>query len=77
MIERVNRRFASLLRTEMAKLGIEDVGPAQAMVLMAIGDVELSVGRIVGPGALCRLQHFLLSEAACRWGIHRQGCISA
>ena len=50
MIERVNRRFASLLRTEMTKLGIEDVGPAQAMVLMAIGDVELSVGELLDRG---------------------------
>lgn len=50
MIERVNRRFASLLRTEIAKLGIEDVGPAQAMVLLAIGDVELSVGELLDRG---------------------------
>jgi MarR family transcriptional regulator, exopolysaccharide II synthesis transcriptional activator len=50
MIERVNRRFASLLRTEMTKLGIEDVGPAQAMVLLAIGDVELSVGELLDRG---------------------------
>jgi DNA-binding MarR family transcriptional regulator len=50
MIERVNRRFASLLRTEMAKLGIDDVGPAQAMVLLAIGDVELSVGELLDRG---------------------------
>lgn len=50
MIERVNRRFASLLRTELTKLGIEDVGPAQAMVLLAIGDVELSVGELLDRG---------------------------
>ncbi|SDP91706.1 DNA-binding transcriptional regulator, MarR family [Phyllobacterium sp. YR620] len=50
MIERVNRRFAGVLRNEMTKLGIEDVGPAQAMVLLAIGDVELSVGELLDRG---------------------------
>ncbi len=50
MIERVNRRFAGVLRNEMTKLGIDDVGPAQAMVLLAIGDVELSVGELLDRG---------------------------
>ena len=50
MIERVNRRFAGVLRNEITKLGIDDVGPAQAMVLLAIGDVELSVGELLDRG---------------------------
>ena len=50
MIERVNRRFAGVLRNEMTRIGIDDVGPAQAMVLLAIGDVELSVGELLDRG---------------------------
>ncbi|MBJ6134686.1 MarR family transcriptional regulator [Ochrobactrum sp. Q0168] len=50
MIERVNRRFVSLLKTELTKLGVEDIGPAQTLVLMAIGDVELTVGELLDRG---------------------------
>lgn len=49
-IERVNRRFTDLLRIEMGKLGVVDIGPVQAMVLFTIGGGELSVRDLLDRG---------------------------
>ena len=49
-IERVNRRFTDLLRIEMGKLGVGDIGPAQVMVLFTIGNGELSVRDLLDKG---------------------------
>ncbi|PLU72534.1 MarR family transcriptional regulator [Sinorhizobium medicae] len=50
VMERASRRFSGLLRAELTKLGVDDIGPAQAMVLLAIGDAELSVGELLDRG---------------------------
>jgi len=50
VMERASRRFSGLLRAELTKLGVDDIGPAQAMVLLAIGDAELSVGALLDRG---------------------------
>ncbi|WP_037388378.1 MarR family transcriptional regulator [Sinorhizobium americanum] len=50
VMERASRRFSGLLRTELTKLGVDDIGPAQAMVLLAIGEAELSVGELLDRG---------------------------
>ncbi|WP_085033321.1 MarR family transcriptional regulator [Ensifer aridi] len=50
VMERASRRFSGLLRTELTKLGVDDIGSAQAMVLLAIGDAELSVGELLDRG---------------------------
>lgn len=49
-VERINRRFADLLRIEMGKLGVVDIGPAQVMVLFTIGSDELSVRDLLDKG---------------------------
>lgn len=49
-VERINRRFADLLRIEMGKLGVVDIGPAQVMVLLTIGGDELSVRDLLDKG---------------------------
>jgi DNA-binding MarR family transcriptional regulator len=49
-IERVNRRFNDLLRIEMGKLGVGDIGPAQVMVLFTIGNGDLSVRDLLDKG---------------------------
>jgi DNA-binding MarR family transcriptional regulator len=49
-IERVNRRFNDLLRVEMGKLGVGDIGPAQVMVLFTIGNGDLSVRDLLDKG---------------------------
>ncbi len=50
MMERASRRFTGLLRAELTKLGVDDIGPAQAMVLLAIGDAEVSVAELLDRG---------------------------
>ncbi|KQW49587.1 MULTISPECIES: MarR family transcriptional regulator [Ensifer] len=50
LMERVSRRFSGLVRAELTKLRVDDIGPAQAMVLLAIGDAELSVAELLDRG---------------------------
>lgn len=50
VMERASRRFSGLLRVELTRLGVDDIGPAQAMVLLAIGETELSVGELLDRG---------------------------
>jgi DNA-binding MarR family transcriptional regulator len=50
VMDRASRRFYGVLRAELTTLGVEDIGPAQAMVLLAIGGVELSVGELLDRG---------------------------
>ncbi|WP_050577486.1 MarR family transcriptional regulator [Sinorhizobium arboris] len=50
VMERASRRFYGVLRAELTMLGVDDIGPAQAMVLLAIGGTELSVGELLDRG---------------------------
>lgn len=50
LMERASRRFSGLVRAELTKLRVDDIGPAQAMVLLAIGDAELSVAELLDRG---------------------------
>ena len=50
LMERASRRFSGLVRSELTKLRVDDIGPAQAMVLLAIGDSELSVAELLDRG---------------------------
>jgi DNA-binding MarR family transcriptional regulator len=65
LVERVHRRYLDLLRTELTKLNIDDVSPAQVMLLFTIGSGELSVkdilerGNYLGSNASYNLKHLL------------------
>jgi len=50
VIERVSRRFLDYLRLELTKLGIDDISPAQVMVLMTIGQGEIAVRDLLDRG---------------------------
>lgn len=50
LMERASRRFSGLVRAELTKLRVDDIGPAQAMILLAIGDSELSVAELLDRG---------------------------
>ena len=50
LLERSSRRFSGLVSAELTRLGVDDIGPAQVMVLLAIGDTELSVGELLDRG---------------------------
>jgi DNA-binding MarR family transcriptional regulator len=58
VIERAHRRYADLLRVELIRLGIDDISPAQVMVLFTIGHDELSVRDLLERG------HYLGSNAS-------------
>jgi DNA-binding MarR family transcriptional regulator len=49
-LDRVNRRFATFLQTELTKLGATEIGPFQAMILFGIGNDEFSVGQLLQRG---------------------------
>lgn len=67
-VERVHRRYLDLLRAELTSLGIDDVSPAQVLMLFTIGTDELSVrdllerGNYLGSNASYNLKRLL--EAA-------------
>ena len=67
-VERVHRRYLDLLRAELTKLGVDDVSPAQVLMLFTIGTDELSVrdllerGNYLGSNASYNLKR--LFEAA-------------
>lgn len=67
-VERVHRRYLDLLRAELMRLGIDDVSPAQVLMLFTIGDDQLSVrdllerGNYLGSNASYNLKRLL--EAA-------------
>ena len=76
-VERVHRRYLDLLRTEMSKLGIDDVSPAQVLMLFTIGNDELSVrdllerGNYLGSNASYNLKRlsetqYIVREASSR-----------
>ncbi|MDQ0560093.1 DNA-binding MarR family transcriptional regulator [Rhizobium mesoamericanum] len=50
LMERASRRFSGLIRAELTRLRVDDLGPAQAMILLAIGDSELSVAELLDRG---------------------------
>jgi DNA-binding MarR family transcriptional regulator len=67
-VERVHRRYLDLLRAELMRLGVDDVSPAQVLMLFTIGEDELSVrdllerGNYLGSNASYNLKRLL--EAA-------------
>lgn len=60
-LERVNRRFSAFMQSEMSRLGVEEIGPAHLMLLLAIGDDEISVSQLMerGPYAGTNLSYYL------------------
>jgi DNA-binding MarR family transcriptional regulator len=50
LMERCSRRFFGLVSAELTRRAVDDIGPAQVMVLLAIGDTELSVGELLDRG---------------------------
>ena len=50
IIERASRRFLDYLRLELGKLGVEDISPAQVMILLTIGQGEIAVRDLLDRG---------------------------
>lgn len=50
VIERMQRRFLDVVRMELGRLGVDDISPVQALMLMVIGGDELSVRDLMERG---------------------------
>ncbi|WP_431854468.1 MarR family winged helix-turn-helix transcriptional regulator [Azospirillum sp.] len=67
IIESMNRRFQDVVRIELARIGVEDLSAVQVLMLMHIGNEELSVrdllerGNYLGSNASYNLKHLVES----------------
>ncbi|MGF1475078.1 MAG: MarR family winged helix-turn-helix transcriptional regulator [Geminicoccaceae bacterium] len=50
LIERLHRRFLDVIKTELDRLGVQDINNVQALILSNIGDDELTVGELTNRG---------------------------
>lgn len=50
IVERMQRRFLDVVRMELGRLGVDDISPVQALMLMVIGGDELSVRDLMERG---------------------------
>ncbi|WP_246024296.1 MarR family winged helix-turn-helix transcriptional regulator [Azospirillum ramasamyi] len=65
VMESITRRFLDVLRMELARIGVTDLSPTQALMLLHIGNEELSVrdllerGYYLGSNASYNLKHLV------------------
>ena len=50
MIERLHRQFLDVLRSELDRLGVDDINNVQGLILFNIGTDELTVGELTARG---------------------------
>src|SRR3546814_3438250 len=50
LIERLHRQFLEVVKTELDRIGVEDINNIQALILFNIGDEELTVGELTNRG---------------------------
>ncbi|NQW09663.1 MAG: winged helix DNA-binding protein [Alphaproteobacteria bacterium] len=50
LIERLHRQFLEVVKTELDRIGIEDINNIQALILFNIGDEDLTVGELTNRG---------------------------
>ncbi|CAO3433741.1 MarR family winged helix-turn-helix transcriptional regulator [Azospirillum doebereinerae] len=50
LIERMHRRYLDVVRVGLLKQGVEDIGPVQALMIMLIGEDDLSVRDLMERG---------------------------
>ena len=46
LVERLHRQFLELVKLELEGLGIHDINNVQGMMLLSIGDAEMTVGEL-------------------------------
>ncbi|MFC7335224.1 MarR family transcriptional regulator [Rhodocista pekingensis] len=65
VVERMQRRFHDVVRVELGRIGVDDISPMQVVMLMNIGNDELSVrdlmerGYYLGSNASYNLKHLV------------------
>jgi len=50
LIERLHRRFLDVIKTELDRLGIEDINNVQSLILSNISSEQLTVGELTARG---------------------------
>ena len=50
MIERLHRQFLDVLRSELDRLGVDDINNVQGLILFNIGSDEMTVGELTTRG---------------------------
>lgn len=50
LVERLHRHFLEVVKTELDRLGMEDINNVQALILFNIGQEELTVGELTNRG---------------------------
>lgn len=50
LIERLHRRFLDVIKTELDRLGIEDINNVQTLILSNINEDQLTVGELTARG---------------------------
>ena len=50
LIERLHRRFLDVIKTELDRLGVEDINNVQALILSNISNEQLTVGELTARG---------------------------
>ena len=50
LIERLHRQFLEVVKTELYRIGVEDINNIQALILFNIGQEELTVGELTNRG---------------------------
>ncbi|HEX6144591.1 MAG TPA: MarR family transcriptional regulator [Geminicoccaceae bacterium] len=50
MIERLHRRFLDVIKTELDRLGVEDINNVQTLILSNISNEQLTVGELTARG---------------------------
>ena len=50
LVERLHRRFLDVIKTELDRLGVEDINNVQTLILSNIGQEQLTVGELTARG---------------------------
>lgn len=50
LIERLHRRFLDVVKSELDRIGVDDINNVQSLILFNIGDGDLTVGELTNRG---------------------------
>ena len=50
LIERLHRRFLDVVKSELDRIGVDDINNVQSLILFNIGDDDLTVGELTNRG---------------------------
>ena len=75
LIERLHRRFLDVIKTELDRLGIEDINNVQTLILSNISNEQLTVGELTAAVTIS-LERVLQREEAGRERLSEPGALA-